>query len=354
MAKPIMTRWALPLAVLGLTAAAAEAETVRVVKAQDVIRSAPSEQGQVVATVVRDDFLEVAEDAGAGWLLVRLPRSTDVGFIQSQSVVVVAKREGSPTSGATRPSAPTARRRWPETTLLVSAAYAPQKVNFSETTAFTMYQESTGRLATSYAYKTAPGLDAALRVGLTPWLGLQAGCELTSRDGSLSSSAQIPHPIVFGRNRSVTQEASGLRRFERAFSFSVAVTHRAGPMRLAAFAGPTYFSVDTDVAERLVFTQSYPFDSADVTVKSSAPLRLTGTATGYHVGASVDWALHRHFGLGLLARYSAAKVDLARPARTTPGVQDASGDQSVYAAPELSPKMDVGGLRLGGGVRVYF
>jgi hypothetical protein len=364
MGKPIVIHWVLALAVLGFAAVPAGAQTVRVLVPRAAIRSAPSAQGKILATALRDEFLEVAEDEGSGWLLVRIPRSTNVGFIESRSVVAVARRQPSTPPQVTSEAAPlpirrgqlstATPRRWPEVTLLISAAYAPQKVGFSESTKFTLYQDNTGTLDTRYEYKPAPGLDGALRVALTPWLALQAGYESASRDGSLASTAQIPHPLVFGRNRSVAQDATALVQSERGFHLSLAFTRRAGRARLAAFAGPSFVSVKTDVLERLVFSQKYPFDSADVTVKDSAPLRLSSSPTGYHLGASADLALQRHVGLGVSVRYSAAKVELARPAPSNTGVQDASGDQSIYPAPATPPKVNLGGFRLGVGARLYF
>ena len=54
----------------------------------------------------------------------------------------------------------------------------------------------------------------------------------------------------------------------------------------------------------------------------------------YEVGASVDFALGTHFGLGVQGRWSSAKAELA------------AGEGTV--------KIDAGGLDVAFGVRIYF
>jgi hypothetical protein len=362
MGKATLGCWILALTGLGHLAAAADSPTVRVAVAKLEIRSAPSPQAKVVATALRDDYLEVAEDAGEGWLLVRVPALRKLGFVESRHVVRVGDRRQAATAASSQVATPAApaprpatRGRRPEVTALLSLAYAPTKVSLSESSRFTMYQEDSGRLDIDYDYKTGLGLDAGLRVLPKPWVGLQLSYTAITRDGSYALNAVLPHPLVPNRDRTLSLSADGLSWSEKAFHLDVVFARRTDKLRLAAFAGPTFFSVKADLIEKLVFEHKYPFDTQDITSKSASASELTDSPVGFNVGVTVDVALHRRVGVGALIRYSRATAELARPAPSDTGSPaSALGPQEVVPPADPPVKIDLGGLQLGVGVRFYF
>jgi hypothetical protein len=366
MTKRSLACWAVVAGALCVAARGAEAQSVRVTVPALEIRSEPGPNGKVLAQASRGDFLEVVEEASAEWLMVRVPGADQLGFVPSAGVDRIAARpadgdqpgpttpEQSERTGAVTPLvSPASALPKERLTLLVSAGLAPKTLSASEATSFTMYQEDTGRLATSYKYGRGTDLDATLRyLALAGRLGLQVSYAASRRDGTTLVTAEVPHPLYFGRNRSLTTAPAGYTYSETAIHADVVLAASAGRLRVALLGGVTFFSVEADLLERLQFQQQYPYETDDVTVKSASPARLTSSPTGFNVGGTLDVVLQRHFGLGAQVRYSSATARLVHPASSA-GNQDVTGTQSIW--PGTTPvELKVGGLQATAGLRLYF
>ena len=185
---------------------------------------------------------------------------------------------------------------------------------------------------TTYEAKTAFGFEGGLQYSFTKHLGLAASFASVTRDSTGSYSASLPHPLYLERPRKVSGEAAGLDYKENVVHSDVVVGGRSGALRFGAFAGASFFNVKADVLERIQYDQTYPYDT--VTVTGTPLQKAQDSPIGWNAGASLDYALGARFGLGVQGRYSRAKAELA------------AGQGTV--------KIDVGGLDLAFGVRIYF
>ena len=139
------------------------------------------------------------------------------------------------------------------------------------------------------------------------------GLGLTWSRSSLSDSADIagrlPHPFLFERPRSVEGTEGGLSRDETALHLSLRWLLRDGPrVEVAMFGGPSRIDLDRELASAVRFSQTYPFDAA--TYAGVDRRRESGSAAGWHVGVDLVRYFTRRAGLGAVARYSDASVEL--------------------------------------------
>jgi hypothetical protein len=97
--------------------------------------------------------------------------------------------------------------------------------------------------------------------------------------------------------------------------------------------GPTFVNVVQDVVNDIGYESSFPFNEA--TFRDAITVRVKENGIGYNAGLDLAWFFSRRFGLGMMARYSRASVDLRASDRNT-------------------VSSDAGGLHAGGGIRLRF
>ena len=139
------------------------------------------------------------------------------------------------------------------------------------------------------------------------------GLGLTWSRSSLSDSANVagrlPHPFLFDSPRSVEGTERGLSHDETALHLSLRWLLRDGPkVEVALFGGPSRVDLDRELVSAVRFSQTYPFDAA--TYAGVDRRRTSRSATGWHVGIDVVRYFGRRAGLGAVARYSDASVEL--------------------------------------------
>jgi hypothetical protein len=324
-------------------------------------------QAKLLGTAKRGDFLEVVEETGGGWLMVRLPGSSKLGFVEGSALERIRPQAVKPAPQvqertAERPAAPAPLRAprtknpraWEWATVMVSGGLTSGDVAASEARSFSLYQEDTGRLSTRYEFGSTAGLDLALRGQALSWLGLELALSTGGRDGSASIEAVVPHPLYFSQDRTLTHQIDGLELRARAIHASLVFTYRRGRLRGSVLGGMTFFSVTGQVLQQLEYTQAYPFDQDDVTIRSAPVVSLTDSPRAASFGASLDVTLHRHAGLGIMLRHASATAHLAREQRGStqlPGILD---PQTLYPSDTTPVALKVGGLRISAGARLYF
>jgi hypothetical protein len=166
---------------------------------------------------------------------------------------------------------------------------------------------------------TGIGPVFAARGGVRVWknLALGGGLAVASTSQSLAITGRLPHPFQFNQFREVEGSADGLERLETLAAFEaswlMAVTRR---IDMFVFGGPAYIHVRQDMATKIQFTESYPYDSATFTGVQTAS--LSGGALGVTAGVDVAYLLTKRLGVGGELRYSYAKTTL------TPSTQPSS------------------------------
>jgi hypothetical protein len=203
-------------------------------------------------------------------------------------------------------------------------------------------QTETGALAQSFTrtknLETAP-ITAALPAVSVPFIdyggtvrivdNLGAGVSFSSlsRTDDADVTASIPHPFFFNQPRAIAGVAA-VEQKEFATHLSVVYVVPSPSIDLALSAGLSFFKVEKDFVDDVNYTETYPYDTAAF---GQAVLRHEERSErGYHFAADAIFKFSQHVGAGGLVRYSKATV------------------------PFTAGSLEVGGLQLGGGLRVLF
>jgi len=189
-----------------------------------------------------------------------------------------------------------------------------------------------GQLET--AYEVGGGLAFDASGSYLVWKNLAVGVGLTLFSASTKTTidAQVPHPFFFNQPRSVTGEFDGDRK-ETAVHVQVKwLVPVSNKMLVTIFGGPSFFKVEQDIVNDFEYSESYPFDTATFTRAVAA--NQSESAIGVNVGGDVAYYFSPNVGVGGMAQYSGATVEMTLP----------SGTGDVKA----------GGFQVGGGIRLRF
>jgi hypothetical protein len=219
--------------------------------------------------------------------------------------------------------------------LVLNVAFAPTTLSYSDVRTPLTYAEPAS-IRTSYEAGGAVGPDVAAQVSLYRGLGILAGYSHVSRDVTGSLEVSRPHPLYLGQPRSASAELSGFGYSEGAFDVDLAFGRGAGSIDWALFAGATLFQVKADLLDVPTFDERYPYD--ELRILTTPAREVDDSPTGFNVGGRLDYRFgsSRRFGVGVQVVYRSATAELVASSDATPA------------------KIDVGGLSVAGGVRLYF
>ena len=220
----------------------------------------------------------------------------------------------------------------PRISVSVNGGWQAAPDGFDATTNLQLNRE-TEEIAARYDFKSGPLFDIGGAWRLTRHLWAGVAISRFSKPGESSITAKLPHPLQFNQPRTV-EGSAGLGRRETAGHIQALWDVPLGKaLTVRVFGGPSIFSLRQDVVSDVEFSETYPFDAAAFTrAKTSA---VTQSKLGFNVGADLAYYFHRMFGVGFLARYASASVDL-----------------HVNTTGTVSAK--TGGFQLGAGVRLLF
>ena len=203
---------------------------------------------------------------------------------------------------------------------------------YTSTAVFKVHAEN-ATLTANAAVGIGPAFGA--RGGMRVWknMAIGGGLELTSTSQRLDVTGRLPHPFQFNQFRGVDGTADGIGRTETLaaleLSWLVALARRVD---MFVFAGPAYIGVRQDMATRIQFTESYPYDTATFTGIETTS--MSGGGFGVTAGADVSYLLTKHVGIGGELRYSYASTTM-KPS-------------------EQPAKVGLGGLQAAFGARILF
>ena len=190
------------------------------------------------------------------------------------------------------------------------------------------------RFESDYPYRSGPLFDVGGGVRVAPYFALGGGISWFNTEERARVSAQVPHPIFFNRDRSISGVSSPLTRSEMAVHLQAFVVLPAtNSLTVMGFAGPTFFNVEQQLVSDVNFNHAYPFDTA--TFSGAVARRESDSTVGFNVGADVTFYFTDHVGIGWLTRYSRATLGLP-----------SAGDGTVNTRP--------GGLHTAWGLRIRF
>jgi opacity protein-like surface antigen len=221
----------------------------------------------------------------------------------------------------------------PRVTVAVSGGYQPTTTEFDDEFTFELYRE-TGRTEVSYPIEAGFLFDAG--VGIRLWRGLGAGVAVSRfvKDGAVSTTTSLPHPLFLQQNREITGDADGITREETGVHIQAQyLLPLSANLQVTLMGGPSILQVNQALVTDVNYSEEYPYDTASFTGVDSRDVKES--ATGFNAGADVRWMFSRHVGVGALVRFTRATVDL-----------DAPGNRTI--------SVDAGGTHVGAGVRIVF
>lgn len=224
----------------------------------------------------------------------------------------------------------------PRVRIILNGAFWPTDApSFVGGRTFEEYVEQT-TLRTSYETNSTFGPEGALQVSLFGGVGVLASYSLASRDTTGSVDVSRPHPLYFDRPRTASSEITGYDYRETAINLDLAYGRGAGHLDWSIFGGVTLFRVEADLLAEPTFTDVYPYQ--ELAIASTPATSVESNPTGFNLGGRLDYRFGQsgRFGLGVQVLYSRATAELL----ATPDADTIS--------------VDVGGLQLGAGLRLYF
>jgi len=176
--------------------------------------------------------------------------------------------------------------------------------------------------------------------GVRVWRNFGVGVAFSTWADStdVALSVQVPSPLFVNQMRAASASVTGLEHRTTAVHLqALYVLPLNERILVTVSAGPTFFSVKQDRVSDItgLAEGGVPFNT--VTISGVTKTRTSKSKTGFNVGADVAYYFTKMFGASAFFRYAATSVDL--PAPTTGG---------------NSASLDVGGLQVGGGLRVRF
>lgn len=180
----------------------------------------------------------------------------------------------------------------------------------------------------------SPEFNVGAGVRVAGNLGLGLAVSYASGEGEASVSARAPHPFFDDRDRELSGLAGGLARQEIGVHVQVLyVAPVTESVTVTLLGGPTLISLQQDLVADVRFRQGYPFGEASY--EAAVAGGQSGTGIGFHAGVDLAYYFSDVAGVGLLARYSRAMVDLTSAGGTT-------------------TRVPAGGLQVGTGLRIRF
>jgi hypothetical protein len=234
------------------------------------------------------------------------------------------------------PGAAFAQTEEPRFMLSLNGAFEPGDEEFTDDGQFTLYDE-TGRITVSGRSSTGALLDmgAAVRVSGRFTLGLTGQRGASADEATVTG--QAPHPIFFNRPRSFSVTVPETKRIEQALHFSAgALIQLTEKLDVHVYGGPSQFRFSQQVVGEVVITEAGgTFTAVNATPTIVARKR---NVWGGHIGADFSYPVAQigngTFRLGAFLRYAQASSEFQVVSNT------------------VSTK--VGGVQMGGGVRVRF
>ena len=204
----------------------------------------------------------------------------------------------------------------------ISAGAQATARTFSDSSTFTLFNET----AQVRANQTVNGgfvFDASAGYRVWKRLSLALGVSTSNVTGDAAVAATIPNAVLPNRPTVLTATASGLRQNDVAVNFQAVWEVPITPkIDLSIFVGPSFIHVSQEFATA---TPSSGISAAAIETQSA------NTAKAGTGGVDLRFKMTERMGIGVFARYAGGEADLP-----------------------LKPKMKIGGLQFGGGLRLRF
>ncbi len=198
-------------------------------------------------------------------------------------------------------------------------------------------------------YNVTAGLAHDAGAAVRVWGPLGLGVERASfrKTTSTNIEARVPHPVFLGFGRHLTASIDDVARREQALHMQVQYWRDLwGTLFVRVFGGPTLFRIHHDLVSGIDAADGPTVD--DVRLSGHRVITQSRADFGYNVGFDVSYfGLQR---LGFLGRHAIldrmAFAFVVRYSQGTSSIQVSGGT--------VQPEYELGGIHLGGGLRVAF
>lgn len=318
------------------------------------VRSGPGLDQAVVRQMTQDTLLTAMEKQGE-WYRVMAPASADLpeieAFIHQSTVDIVNTfdEERKTPGELSQPDVSQPLRKEPESVrgrpepkpspqgslkkMYLAAGFhaGMQEENSIHAWTETIYHEDASA-SLEYQVQTGTPITASLGYRFSPSIGVEIGADISSRNMTENYSASIPHPLYF----SVFREAEGTQTeslTENTLFINLVYSLRFGSLGLDVFGGPAYIMAETSVVSAVNFSESYPYDTISLNADTA---EIAQNVFGFNGGAELVFYLGESFAIHGGARYISGQA-VFEPESGIPG-----------------PEITLGGLRAGGGIKIFF
>lgn len=190
---------------------------------------------------------------------------------------------------------------------------------------FELYGE-TGSLTSAQDVKGGLFFDGQVGYRIRRNLAVGVGVSFIEGKSEADVTGSIPDPIQFDAHRSTSATASDLAHREIWFAglltWAMPITDK---IDVFFSGGPAFVQVVQELPTAATITEPTP------TITGVTVTKFSKGGIGFVVGADVRYMITTRIGLGALAKFSAASVDLTE-----------------------GTKVDAGGFQLGAGIRIKF
>ena len=165
--------------------------------------------------------------------------------------------------------------------------------------------------------------------GYKVWRNLAVGIGYTrvGSSGDLNVDANIPDPLVFDNPRHVTAVVPDAKHTQSAIHLTGTwMMPFTDKVDFGFQFGPTIFMVSQDLPAAFNIQEPTP------TITSTSLEKVDKTTVGIHFGVDMTYLITPRYGVGVLARYAWGSADIGGAAES----------------------VTVGGLQIGGGLRIRF
>ncbi len=330
---------------------AADALKIKVKVPLANVRMSPDMAAAVLVQFPQGTVLDVVEKVG-DWYKVSLTVSGSpaTGFLHTSVVeetveaVSPAQNPVSPVRPAVRSEAPAPAPQRAPMPAPVASSRPKFFVNLGYQLGFgtdnqtsnateTIYQE-TAAYDLVYQLQKGNAIDTAVGYYFGSSWGAKFGGSLISRNFTETTSFSVPHPLWLNNPRVGEFDPLTLAVTDIEIYLNLFYVFQFGPVDAELYGGPCFALSTATIVSAITNTETgYPYTSNTVTQSTA---KFSSNAFGFDAGLNLGFKFGSHFGIYLDTRYVSASATY-KPGGIIPDLPAA-----------------LGGLRLGGGLKVMF
>lgn len=207
--------------------------------------------------------------------------------------------------------------------------YETRASSIETTTTPTINQEA-ANITTTATLKRGPLFDVTVGGRIKGNLGIGFGFAYYERNALGHVVGDVPHPFYFNQPRRLDASLPLDHKNFAVHMHAMWLLPISPSFQMALFGGPTYFQIKQQSINDVQLRDEYPFEEVGLSQASSA---LTKSSRwGVNAGVDASHFFSQYLGVGGMVRYSRSKLGIG---------SDASD-------------AEVGGLQVGGGIRIRY